>query len=286
MLDNFTDIINQVQSTWPKDIIIRYLYIKLAPYIERDLYYFLADEEEKERQFKQGFINRFPYVVCATLADFYVDLFKQFGINAKKIIARNGNEKSKVPLFALIVEGERGWYFLNPLADLFYNQYELKPSSFGIIPRYETVRNNFKEIIQLPSEYVNELDTELNIKFLDDYFSNLHQIFAIKSKAKLFFGLPNENEIDLKERKIEFYNDKLINLGCVNGAFERAQLYNFLNNKSLNREEKKYTKVKIVGGIENPHISVKLINRNEIISYEEEKNNGKYTLKKIYKTKN
>ena len=54
------EIVNQVKPDWSKDLIIRFLYIKLAPCFRRDLQYFLATEEEKYNQFSQGFINRFP----------------------------------------------------------------------------------------------------------------------------------------------------------------------------------------------------------------------------------
>ena len=44
------EIINKVDKSWPKDYIIRYLYISLAPFFERDLNYFLLSDEEKYRQ--------------------------------------------------------------------------------------------------------------------------------------------------------------------------------------------------------------------------------------------
>lgn len=267
-------VINQVRSTWSKDLIIRFLYIKLAPYFQRDLLYFLATDEEKDLQYKKGFINRFPHIVCSTLADFYVDLFKQFGINAQKVIANS----AKIPLFAIIVQGDCGWYFLDPINDLFSNQYGLKPYFFGIIPQYKTIRNTHPEIIKLPHEYVNDLDVTLDINYIDDYFFNLHSILTNRRDANVFFGLPRETKMDLKERKLQFYNDKLINLGSVNGFFERAQLYKFLNDRIFNRGEKRFTKVRLMGGLENTHISIELINRDGNMLYEEEKHGRKYVL--------
>lgn len=78
------DIINQVKSNWSKDLIIRYLYIKLAPFFKRDLKYFLASQEEKENQYKQGFINRFPNIVCSTLADYYVEYLNNLVLMLKR----------------------------------------------------------------------------------------------------------------------------------------------------------------------------------------------------------
>ena len=184
MTDEIIQIINQVNKNWSKDLIIRFLYIKLAPYFQRDLLYFLATDDEKFSQYQQGFINRFPYIVCSTLADFYVDLFKQFDIKAEKVISNS----AKIPLFALIVEGEQGSYFLDPLSDLFSNQYNLRPYFFGVIPRYKTINKSHPEMVQLPKEYVNELDTELDLNhFLDDYFNTLH--ISLTDKIMLITSL-------------------------------------------------------------------------------------------------
>ena len=128
MLDEMQKIINNVDKSWSKDLIIRYLYVRLAPFFKRDLKYFLASEEEKYKEYEKGFINRGFDIVCSTLADYYVDLFSSLGINAKKIVANS----AKIPLFALIVEGDNGWYFLDPINDLFSNQYGLETTEFGI----------------------------------------------------------------------------------------------------------------------------------------------------------
>lgn len=267
-------IINQVQSNWNKDLIIRFLYIKLAPYVHWDLLYFLASEEEKERQYKQGFNNRFPHIVCSTLADFYVDIFKQFGINAKKVVANS----AKIPLFSVLVEGIYGWYFLDPINDLFSNQYGLRPYFFGVIPPYKTILNTHPEMIKLPHEYINDLDITLDIKFLDEFFFSLHLVFTNRRDANEFFGLPREAKIDLKERKLHYYNEELINLGNVHAPFERAQLYKYLNDRLLNKGEKRFTKVRLTGGLENAYISIELINRDGSILYEEDNQNQKYVL--------
>ena len=271
------DVINKIQSNWSKDIIIRYLYIKLAPYFHRDLKYFLATNEEKEKQYQAGFINRFPNIVCSTLADFYVELFKEFNIKAKKVIANS----SKIPLFALIVEGDNGWYFLNPLEDLFNNQYNLKPASFGIIPRFRTIKINYPYLTLLPQDYIVSLDDYLQIKYLNDYFNKMHKIFTNRVSANLFLGYDKESHIDLKEDKIKYYEAHFINLGQVEGTFERAQLYQFLNDTFLNRAEKNYVKVIISDYVNNPSISLYIYNKDSTIVYNEENNGNKYVLKRI-----
>lgn len=269
------DIINQVKNGWSKDLIIRFLYIKLAPFFKRDLEYFLASPEEKESQFNQGFINRFPNIVCSTLSDYYVYLFKQFGINAKKVIATS----SKIPLFALIVEGDKGWYFLDPIGDLFSNQYGLRPYFFGVIPRYKTINRTHPEITKLPREYVKELDQTLDITYLNDFFQDLHNTLVNRKNALEFFGLPSSFQEDLKPRKIQFYNESLINIGNVEGAFERAQMYQFLNDSLFDRRERHHSKIWITDN-DNHHIAFQIQTCGCNILYEEEKVNNKYILTK------
>ncbi len=268
------EIINQVKNTWSKDLIIRFLYIKLAPFVKRDLQYFLASDEEKLRQYSLGFINRFPDVVCSTLADYYVDLFNSFGINAKKVIATS----SKIPLFALIVEGDYGFYFLDPLNDLFSNQYGLRPYYFGIIPRYKTIRANHPGLTQLDKEYVSELDEELNIKYLNEYFKSLEDPLKNRQRAREFFGYDKNENIDLKEEKYKLMNDRFINIGNVHGTFERSQMYKYLSERLLNHTERRFTTATIIGGLDNPHMEIKIKTKEGIILLEEEKHNEKYML--------
>ncbi|MDE5888520.1 MAG: hypothetical protein K2H20_00715, partial [Bacilli bacterium] len=64
MNEEIQRIINSVNLSWSKDYIIRYLYVNLAPFFKRDLKYFLASDEEKYRQYQQGFINRGFDIVC------------------------------------------------------------------------------------------------------------------------------------------------------------------------------------------------------------------------------
>ncbi len=158
MNDDIQKVINNVNPSWDKDLIIRFLYINIAPFIARDLNYFCASEEEKEKQYKQGFINRFPYVVCKTFADFYVQVFNDLGIEAYCISANS----AKIPLYALIVRGDKGWYFLDPLSDLLNNQYNLRTINFGIIPHYKTTNSMYPNLVSLPREYLEALDKTLN----------------------------------------------------------------------------------------------------------------------------
>lgn len=275
-MDTIESTLNNVNHSWTKDQVIRYLYIKLARFVQRDLIYFLASDEQKEYEYSKGFINRFPNIICSTLADFYVNIFNKFGINSKKVKANS----AKIPLFSVIVEGENGWYYLDPINDLFSNQYGIKPFFFGVVPKYNTIQNNYKELVKLPDEYVDELDKSLDITFRDELFEMYHQKLAHKDNANEFFGLPRGTRIDLKERKIELYNEKFINLGNVDGLFERAQLYKYLNDRIMNKTEKKNICIKIIGTPTNPELLFAVRTNHEVLYYQETKKEGKYSLVK------
>lgn len=266
-------VINQVKSNWNKDLIIRFLYIKLAPFFKRDLEYFLAGYEEKKRQYEMGFINRFPNIVCSTLSDFYVDLYNEFGINAKKVIATS----SEIPLFALLVEGNHGFYFLDPLNDLFSNQYGLRPYFFGIIPRYKTINRNHPEITELPKEYVSELDEYLGIEYLNSLFEDLGVTFKNRQRAREFFGYDKNEKIDLKEQKYEYMSDHFINIGSVNGVFERWQMYKYLTDRLLNHTERRFTTI-FISEENTPHIEIELRTKERPITFKEESIQDKYML--------
>ncbi len=280
-LNSIKDVIDSVDKSWPKDVIVRYLYIKLAPFVQHDLKYFLASDEEKYREYKEGFIDRFPDIVCSTLADFYVKVFNEFDIRSTKVIANS----ARIPLFAVIVEGDNGWFFIDPINDLYRNQYGLKPQNFGVIPFYKTINREHSELIKLDPLYVKEIDKEIgknfDMIFLDPLFELLHKEFANRNKAYDFFEVSKTEPMKLLEKKIEYISRELINLGQVNGVYERSQMYLYFRNYLLDRNEKEHTVAIIEKGDKNHHITFMVLpNDEEPIRYIEEKDSKGYKLKK------
>ena len=273
-------IIDNVNSSWTKDQIIYYLYIKLAPYFKRDLKYFLASEDKKYEEYHKGFINRGYDIVCSTLCDYYVPLYQSFNINAQKVIATS----AKIPLFAIIIEGDNGLYFIDPLNDLFNNQYNLDTTEFGIIPHYKTITNNYPNLISLSKEYLIELRNSLNLmKTNNDYFKELHLNMTNRNYISNYFNLTKNDFSRLFEKKIEFASINLINLGNVNGAYERNQLYLFLERVLFFKGEKKNIKICMRQNNDNKISSIigyKNPRNNHIIAYREEKDNNQYILKR------
>jgi len=273
------EIINQVKNNWSKDLIIRFLYIKLAPYFQRDLLYFLATEEQKEQEYKQGFINRFPNIVCSTLADFYVELFKTFGINARKIAANS----TRIPLFAVIVEGDKGWYFIDFLNDLFNNQLGIKTTEYGKIPRYNTLRTNFP-LVLLSDEYINDIDLALGIdKSLSSYFSELHLWMTDKNSIRKSFKVDDADRIGVFLKKMAYANENIINLGHINGAFERIRLYLFLEKIMFFKTEKRNISISLdkTYSIPRPVIEYTSPYQKGTVSFVEERTDGEFILARI-----
>lgn len=272
------NIINSINPGMSKDLIIYELYTSLAPFFERDLTYFLASDEEKYEKYQKGFTSKGRYIVCATLADFYVKTFKEFGINAIKVPANS----AKIPLFVVLVEGELGWYYLDPLNDLFYNQYNLRPVNFGVVPRFKTINNNHPELVRLPSEYLTELEQSLNKNYNDSLINDLHAKLAPRNVAYDFLCVPNGDQIKLTEEKLKFMNDFLINLGNVNGPYERVMLYLYLYTHLLDSSEKR--RVNVLLNKNNPldcHVNIRVDGLGEEYQmYAEDKVNDKYRLRR------
>lgn len=281
MNEKIAEILRQVKFDWPKDYIIRFLYVKLAPLFQRDLDYFLASEDEKFRQYEAGFINKTPYIVCATISDFYVEIFKRFGIKAERVVANS----AKIPLFAVVVYGDKGLYFLDPLNDLFRNQYGLRPNYFGIIPRYRTINTSHPNLVNLDHAYIDRIDSALGLQTLYDslhgLFKHLHTKLASRNSAYDFFGLDRDSTFNLTQRKLEFYNDKLINIGQVKGPFERALLYAYLNGKLLDRRERQNINVKINEDRDDTSLKIKLVHGKNEATYQECFEEDKYVLKRL-----
>lgn len=279
LTEEMKNIINQIQSTWSKDDIIRYLYMNLAPFFKRDLKYFLATDEEKYFEYSQGFINRGRNIVCSTISDFFVSLYNSIGIKARKVAANS----ARIPLFAIIVEGNHGWYFIDPLNDLFHVQYNLKTTEYGQIPYYKTLNNNYPHLISLQEDYIAQIDEKLGtIKPLDDFFKIIHIEMTSRNRIAEHFHTPKENRIELFNKKMAFANTHFINLGQVNGPFERLQMYLFLERIMFFKSEKRNIKIYLDTAFSTPrpHIEYENPYTKEIAIFEERRSNNQFILTK------
>lgn len=236
-------VIKSVDRSWSKDHIIRYLYINLAYCFEQDPHYFLADPEEQFAQYKKGFNYDEKLVVCSTLVDYYIEAFAFFGIRAVKIQATN----VRIPLFAMIVAGEKGTYYMSPINDLFRCQYGLNTDSFATIPHNSWFSKKYTGLVRLSEEDLRNLDRDLKIHQLGvsiaDMFKELRKEMIVKSIACKHFGVDIDDSYNLTIRKLEFIKKELINLGCVRGICERNMMYGYIRGQILDKIEKAHTSV-------------------------------------------
>lgn len=248
-MDKKQQIIHTVNRSWLKDLIIRHLYVKLAPYFQRDLNFFFASEEVQYQMFISDKIE-LPNVICSSLCKYYKNLYEQYSIDC---IIITTNQKL-VPHHALLVKGEIGWYFIDPLKDLMANQVGIKPNFYGIIysRKYFNLKEQYPYITTLPKEYVEELDSFLKLYpeaiYLNDILNILHsELTTNKSYISLnqYFhsSLQAKDKQEITEAKIKFMNNHLVNYASIPGKMERTQFYDYILTRILNHTENKHANI-------------------------------------------
>lgn len=239
---NIEEIIKSVNKSWPKNYIIRYLYVKLAPFLARDIKFFLASPEQKEFELEKN-INRFPFINCSTLADFYINLFASFNINAIKIEAT----KTKIPLHAIIVEGDNGWFYLCPINDLLNNQIGNRTSHFGELKRNNRnfVLKEYPFLTELTLEEIDRIDANLGIKNLVYFWAKLRNEMFHSNYFYEYFHVNRNDSLEVIKAKLDFINKHLINIPIIPGPLEREGYYRYLIRRICRKDEKESINVSL-----------------------------------------
>ncbi|MDE5539112.1 MAG: hypothetical protein K2J20_01330 [Bacilli bacterium] len=261
---NKAEIIAKVNRAWPKDLIIRYLYVKLAPGFQRDVDFFRLPLEEQIALYNKGIVAKDDiHMVCQTICEYYQKLFAEFGIES--IIIKTNNKAA--PHHVLMVKGDSCYFAIDPLKDLMRNQIGMTTKYFGTIPISKTQDNRklYPDLRELSSEYLKEMDIYLNLlscgMYMDDFFNMLHEsIFhrpntrilefldakdfdIVKLKQAVYpTGVANEHVITAK---ISLIDKCTINIGNCHGLLERDQFYDEILNHVFSRIERKQLKVGI-----------------------------------------
>ncbi len=283
MIDNTNKIIKEVNLNWGKDEIIRFLYVKLAPFFERDLSYFLASEDEQLKIYQKGFKQKGKLVVCQTICEIYQSIYKEFKIDSRIITT---NLKS-IPHYALIVHGNYGWYYIDPLKDLFANQLGLKTEYFGCIPKYGIVKDEYPFLISMSKQYIKFIDTKLKIVINNFYMNTFFDILnkeMTDNKVHTFFNINKNDYISIILKKLDFANNHLINMGEIPGLYERLIFYKFLIEQIYKRNEKKIIEPSLIFDEDKYALLLDLnfkTNNLHMTFREKKDNNGKYCLKRI-----
>lgn len=244
----------------------------------------MADDTKQLKMYKQGFKKDSHLVVCKTICDQYQEIYNLFNINCL-VVTTN---KKIVPHYGLIVEGNYGWYYIDPLKDLFANQLGLKTTFFGISPtKYSNITEEYPFLINLSPEYVKNLDKELKLLvngiYMDTFFEMLHTEMT-NNKEYVFFSTNRNDQYSLMMKKLKYIKKYLINLGNIPGIYERNIFYNMLISCCFNKREKKFISSKIINDNSNYLIEINLTSKHQTdkeLIYHEIKDNEKYYLKKL-----
>lgn len=236
MEKKYLDKIENVNPSWTKDMKMRYLLNSLAPYFTGDLNYYLASPEEQQRMYEEGFKLAGPEIVCKSISEYYVDLFNQFDINAEVTPGTNAN----VPLYCIVAEGDTGWIYISPSGDLFREQYGLKPMCFANMKSWcsNLILKNHPSVMNLDQKYIEEIDQELGIEYIDGYISEIRKNSIVNGEYKKYARLPKDiSDEEVLLSKVDLLNEKLINIGNVNGTYERYQVYKYILGNVYNKQE-------------------------------------------------
>ena len=291
MTKGMKEVVDSVDKSADKDIIIRYLIVNLAEFFKRDLNFYLRSEQEQAEILKRGVTYKGDgNIVCITLAEFYADLFKHFNIEAEVVKATD----TLVPLYGVIVKGTNCSYFINPLADLLPSQYGMANIAYGVTPTWNTstLQSNHPYLENLSHKYILFLDKE--IKRFPNGIRTDHIIHGYSSeltrkelKKKLHVG--SISNFDAVNYKMEFLSDYCINFGHVNGLAERHKMYTYLFKNLFEGPERGMIEHHIFrdydkdGNPINPELNIIVNDHNKGISanYIETRDNGGYTLRRI-----
>lgn len=218
-------------------------------------------------------------VVCKTICQYYGRVFKRLHIDFKIITT---NDKI-VPHYGMIVHGDKGWYFIDPLKDLLTNQMGFCPHFFGVIPEFGTVLERFPYLKKLDASYVwtlaRDIDSLFGGEYLDFYMNLIHEECFNSSLSNV--NLHDNGSLTILKliEKLEFVSNYLLNLEKVPGLFERGQYYSYLKGLLFNKLERKSLSIKIFN---QECIQILVSCMEEELLYQEILNeNGEYVLKRI-----
>ncbi len=279
-MQSIEEKLNNVNPHWSKDLIIRYVIVELAPYFQRDLFYFLSSPQKQYKLFYGGYRPIAPNVFCVTLCEAYQKVLARFDIRSK-VIQASKTEEGKVPLFALIVEGDNGWYYINPLKDLWSHQLGVSSDEYGIIgfSNHDFVLENYPYLQMLTSAYVSELSSELGLPNNDALFGpdviggkDLNQYRKRKGMD------PKAPYTETVVSKIEDIGNSYLNIGAVHGPIERNLMYKYFFITVFTKPEKSLVKLSLDPN-QNFAITIDVDADGEKITYQEQKDeNDHYSL--------
>ena len=269
-------ILDVYLSNWTTDYAIRYVTVMISKLAKRDPKFFLANEEQKLNMLENKTYEEYPYVICKTLHELIRDVLKEIGINSKVVQATN----TKIPLYALIVEGSHDRYFIDALHDLFRAQHNIQPVCYGAHINSNTSILQEERLKTLPLEYIRQMDLDMGIideEYFSDYINRIKTSFTDRNIAKGIFMC--NDSYSLLKTKIEYISDMYLNVYPLEGPIERTALHVYLRNNLFNKSEKDNFYVGNRIEKENNPVFIQIKYGSKLLVYEEVCEDEIYSLK-------
>ena len=264
-------------SNWDTDHAIRYIVLGISRMVRRNPEFFLSPESKRLDMVKDmNYEKDFPNIICKTLHELIRDVLATIGIKSKVVVATN----TKIPLYALIVEGEHNRYFIDALHDLFRAQYNIQPVSYGAPIRSNTCILDTNGLTDLSLDYIREIDTNIGAideeGYFSDFINRIKSNFINRNKAKEVFD--EKDPFELIKTKVRFISDNYLNLYPVSGPIERTGLHVYLRTNLFNKSERaNYYIGNRIDKEGNPvYINIKYGTRN--VTFEEVEDREEYSL--------
>lgn len=178
-----------------------------------------------------------------------------------------------MPLFALIVEGDNGWYYINPLKDLWSHQLGINSDEYGIVgfSNHDFVLESYPYLEMLTSAYISELDSELKLPnnncFFDPDIIGGKDLNHYRKKKGMDPKAPYTETV---VAKIEDIGKYYLNIGAVHGPIERNLMYKYFFLTAFTKPEKSLVKLSLDPNC-NFAITIDVDADGKTITYQEEK---------------
>ena len=237
-----------LDHNWNTDYAIRYVTVEISKLVQRDLSFFqLRDEEKLQVVPTLQYETTYPYVMCKSLHLLIKDVLDYIGIDSKLVQATNSN----VPLYALVVDGEHGRYFIDALNDLAKVQYRIQPVTYGnyIVSKHSLLDPS--KLMTLSHNTIREMDLDLGVienEYFSDSIERMKSKYIDRNQAMRYFEA--EDSLDLVQKKISQLSDQFLNCYPVKGPLERVALHVYFRNQLFNKSERERYRVHL-GETEN-----------------------------------
>jgi hypothetical protein len=259
------------------DEAIRYVTVMISKQVKRDPKFFLLKDEAREEMFKKQEYNTYPYVICKTLHELIQEVLGILGIESRVVVATN----TRIPLYALIVDGKNNRYFIDALHDLFRSQYNIEPVCYGahIKSNGSILDEKALGLVTLPLEYIREMDLKTGLiqdEYFSDYIKRIQPEFIDRNKAKIAFGITDSYE--LLKTKMAYNSQHFLNLYPVEGPIERTALHVYLRTNLFNKSERNNFYVGNRIDKEGNPVFIQIKFGSKLLTYEEVCHNEEYSL--------